>query len=767
MKLISKTSIRVFILLLISTGLMLFFSTKPPLLADIDFSKAIFDEQHHLLRLTLSPDEKYRLYTPLSQMPKQLKEATLLQEDQYFYHHFGINPVALLKAIWATYMKKSRRMGASTITMQVARLRFAINSKTFSGKLWQIARALQLERHYTKDQILEAYLNLAPYGANIEGVGAASLIYFGQSVERIGLPEALTLSIIPQNPARRGPKNNHLQAIRNKLFVRWLRQHPEDKNKKALMNLPLSLQNSHSLPYSAPHFVNTVLSEKPKEHLIHTTLDNRLQTIIKRITHHYVMRKKRLGVANAAVLLVDTRNQEIKGLLGSADFFAKSIEGQIDGTNIKRSPGSTLKPFVYALALDQGLIHPNTVLKDVPHSFGSYNPENFDNDFMGPIKAKDALVLSRNIPAIYLASQLGKPGLHQLLEEAEISQLRSESYYGLALVLGGVELTMRELASLYTMLVNDGLWHPLRFRPEQETRPGKRLLSQEASFLVLDMLKDTLHPDFSAPNYPFPVSWKTGTSSGYRDAWTVGVFGPYVLVVWLGNFDNRANPAFIGKNLAAPLFFELIEGINNEKGPLPVIEKLPETMHLKRIPVCKASGMLPTAYCQDTEMTWFIPGKSPIKRDTIHREIAIDKQTGLRTCHIEKDTLFTIYEFWPTDLLTIFKQAGINRRVPPPFVASCDSFANDLGISPQITSPQTDLSYILNPNSRQKIRIPLTAIVDADVAFLYWFINDSYLAKTKSDQTLFWQAKAGKFLVRVVDDHGRSARREVEIKIGQ
>jgi penicillin-binding protein 1C len=753
-----------FVLTFIVSATILYLAPKPPLLSGLSFSTAVYDDQQHLLRLTLSEDDKYRLFTPLSQISPQLREATLLQEDQYFYWHYGLNPLAMLKAGWQTYLVKSRRIGASTITMQLARIRYGINSKKISGKFWQIIRALQLELHYSKDQILEAYLNLAPYGSNIEGVGAASLIYFTKPINKISLPEALTLSVIPQNPSQRTPSNKNLKDIRDKLFLRWLTLHPEDTKIKASINLPLVMQTRHSLPFIAPHFVNALLNKNDRQgQEITSTLDARLQAILKRISANYLARKKGIGVYNVSILLVDSRDMSVKALIGSADFFNRAISGQIDGSDIKRSPGSTLKPFIYGLALDQGLIHPNTVLKDVPHSFGSYNPENFDYDFMGPIKAKDALVLSRNIPAIYLANQLTKPNLHQLLEKAEISHLKPESYYGLALNLGAAELTMKELTSLYAILANDGLWYPLRSLKDEPLLPGKRLLSREASFLVLDMLKATPRPE--ANSSQTEVSWKTGTSSGYRDAWSVGLFGPYVLTVWFGNFDNKANPAFIGKNLAAPLFFELIDAIRHERGPLPLLEKRPESMHLARVEVCKASGMLPTRYCQDKDLTWFIPGKSPIKTDTIYREVAIDKKTGLRSCHFNENTVFEVYEFWPTDLLKIFKKAGIQRRSPPLFEPDCQLTGNPIGLSPQITSPQTDLSYILSANSKQKTEIPLSAVTDADVRAIYWFINESYLAKTAADQPFLWQAKPGKFIVRVVDDHGRSDARDIRIRV--
>ncbi len=745
------------VLLFVSASLGFFLIPKPPLLEEVSFSRAIYDNQQHLLRLTLSQDDKYRLYTPLNNIAPDLIEATLLQEDQYFYWHMGINPLATMKAIWQTYVMKSRRIGASTITMQLARILYGFDSKTVGGKIKQIIYAIRLESHYTKKEILEAYFNLVPYGNNVEGVGAASLIYFAKSADKLSLPEALTLSVIPQNPVQRMSALKKLETSRNILFTRWLMKHPKDQNKSAFMGLPLQLRKIKELPFLAPQFVSSVLTYAPQDqsHIV-TTLDLRLQKIVESVSRQYVLRKKNNGVNNVAVLLVDTRDMSIKALLGSADFYNSAIGGQIDGSSIKRSPGSTLKPFIYGLALDQGLIHPSTVLKDVPRSFGTYNPENFDYEFMGPIRAKDALTLSRNIPAIYLAEQLSHPNLYGFLEQANVKQLKSQTYYGLALVLGGAPVSMQELASLYVMLVNDGVWRPLRKRNDEAIQGGKHLLSREASYLVLDMLKDS-------ESSKIPVSWKTGTSSGFRDAWAVGIFGQYVLAVWFGNFDNRSNAAFVGKTLASPLLFELIDSIHKQTGPVVSIQKNPNTMNLTKIAVCKASGMLPTRYCKDTEMAWFIPGKSPIKTDTIYREIPIDKKTGLRACQFDESTRFEIYEFWPTDLLKIFKQAGIQRRIPPDYGTQCKLDQN--GLIPQITSPQQAKNYVLRSHAVGGNIIPFAATVDADIRKLYWFVNESYVGSTQENKPFLWTAKAGQFTVRVVDDHGRSDAMDLIVKI--
>jgi penicillin-binding protein 1C len=756
------------VLLIVSMGLAIFYLPAPPLLENIGSSVALFDANHQLLRLTLSPDGKYRLLTRLSAISPLVVEATLLQEDQYFRWHFGMNPFSLLRACWTTYIRAKHRLGASTISMQVARLRYGLHSKTVLGKFKQIVRALQLEAHYSKNAILEAYLNLAPYGNNVEGIGAASLIYFNRPPQSLHVSEILSLVVIPQNPNQRLLHPEQLIAARTKLFKRWLLKHPEDRQQAPLFNLPLAMRNIRDLPFLAPHFVNEVLAHlQPQAHAYQlvTSLDLKWQQSIERITHAYMKRQALVGVDNAAILLIDARSNSVKALVGSNNFFSKKINGQVNGTNIKRSPGSTLKPFIYALALDQGLIHPASILKDTPYQFGSYNPENFDSDFMGPIQAKTALILSRNIPAIYLAQQL-RPSLYTFLQQAQISHLQAETHYGLSLALGGAEISMQELVSLYALFLNQGVWHSLQWQQTSlhaaSSLVSPALFSPEAGFLVLDMLKDS-PPPFATQ---LSAAFKTGTSSAYRDAWTVGVFGPYVLAVWLGNFNGKSNPALIGKKIAAPLFFEILQAMHSQSKAEVAPISSSKGLHLAQVEICKASGMLPRRTCPLREKTWFIPGKSPIQLDTVYREIAIDNQTGLRACHFNQGIHFAVYEFWPSDSLAVFKRAGIKRRTPPPYAKNCSiQLKSREGLAPQIISPIAKEHYILRTDVKNKTIIPFMAIVDADASRVHWFINQIYLGQSKPNQAFLWQAQPGHFIVRAVDDAGRSDAEEIKVQL--
>jgi penicillin-binding protein 1C len=735
-----------------------------------------------LLRLVLASDDRYRLWVPLDEISPQLVSAVLLHEDRWFWWHPGFSPYALMRGAWVTYVRHGNRLGGSTITMQLARLLWPLNTRTPLGKLRQVARAVQLELFYSKRQILEAYLNNAPYGGNVEGVGAASLAYFGKPVRALSLPEALALAVIPQNPGRfvrHGSAvidqaiNRRLAASRDRLYARWQRFLPEDAALKPLFALPLTMRSVSALPFEAPHAVEQVLQAQrvvgenamPR---ITLTLDLGLQHILERQIARYIARNGDSGIKNASAILVDARDMGVKALIGSANYFDRELHGQVNGTLARRSPGSTLKPFVYALGFDQGILHPETVLRDVPTSFGPYTPENFDGRFLGPITATDALNRSRNIPAVWIASQLHSPDFYDFLQGAGVGQLASEEHYGLALVLGGGEISMQELATLYAMLANGGVLKPLRFRIADPQTHGTQILSAEASFMVMDVLGAHVRPDETTGAQPvqLPVYWKTGTSWAFRDAWTAGIFGPYVLIVWVGNFDGSGNPAFVGVDAAAPLFFQIVDAVRDENPRLPEPALRPPS-GVKRVEICLATGELPNRWCPQTGSTWFIPGKSPIRVSTVHRPVVIDDETGLAACppYAGKRVHEEVYEFWPSDLAQVFIQAGIPRRKPPqnPSCANADAWQ---GTAPQITSPSRGSAYALRLAQAARQSVALSAVADADARVLYWFVDEAYVGRSAPGETLYWKpTSASSYRVRVVDDHGRSDERPLTLTL--
>lgn len=738
----------------------------PTLRSEQAQSTAVYDRDGRLLRLTLASDQQYRVWTPLEAVSPEFVDALLLHEDRRFYSHPGVDLAALARAAARTL--RGSRQGGSTLTMQLARLRDRLDTRKVGGKLRQVLAALWLELRYSKREILEAHVNLLPYGGNIQGVGTASLIYFGKPAAELTLAEALTLVLIPQSPARREPGRGEpveLAAARERLLARWVGEYGRSDAAEDAIQSRLHYRNLRDLPFEAPHLVTDLLAPTPRPTVIRTTVDLALQHLVEKRLRQYVARSNESGLRNAAAILVDARTLELRALVGSADFADPAIHGQVNGASAKRSPGSVLKPFIYALAIDQGLIHAQTVLKDAPAAFGAYLPENFDQAFVGPLSASEALTRSRNVPAVGLAARLSQPSYYQFLKTAGVSRMASERHYGLALALGGGEVTLEEVATLYAMLLNRGELKPIRVRRDGPRLRGAQLLSPEASFMVLDILAGTPRPDGS-PAHGLPVAWKTGTSWGFRDAWTAGVFGPYVLVVWVGNFDGHGDPALVGVRAAAPLFFSIVEALKASQPDMAPGWTAPPG--LETVDVCQASGDLPNVDCPRTVRSWYIPGRSPIRVSDVHRRVAIDVRDGTLACpttpaYYRRDE---VVEYWPSDLMQLYAAAGMPRRSPPP-PGRCGQPAAGTGAGPRILSPLQGVTYRVRaePGSSD-LELNFVASADGGVRQLYWFVDGAFIGVSRPSRPIGWRPRqAGKLALSVVDDQGRSDGRVLHVEI--
>ncbi|PWF23965.1 penicillin-binding protein 1C [Corticimicrobacter populi] len=738
----------------------------PGLFAEVAFSRQVLAADGSLLRMTLAPDQQYREHVPLADIPDSMVQAMLLKEDRYFYWHPGINPVALLRAVRETY-GGGTRMGASTVTMQLARRLYGLNTRTVGGKLQQMALALWLELRHGKDELLEAYLNLVPMGGNIEGVGAASRLYFGKPASRLSLSEALALAVMPQQPTWRSRSGAAQRRATEALLQDWLQAYPDDARNGGALALELPPATQRRLPFSAPHFSDHLLASR-SDTVLQTTLSPVLQRMAETTVRQFVRQQASRGVRNATALLLDSRDLSVKAWVGSADYFDVSIHGQVDGIRARRSPGSTLKPFLYGLALDRGLIHPLSMLRDIPTAFGYFQPENFDGKFAGPLTARDALIRSRNIPAVWLANRLGRPGLHDLLVRAGVSGLREEAHYGLALALGGGELTPLELAQLYLALGRDGRAVRARMLQGDPATVGETLMSPGASFMVRDMLRYNPRPDGLPPDRrgaQWPVAWKTGTSWGFHDAWSAGLIGPYVLVVWVGNFDGRANPAFIGAQMAAPLFFRLADALAAIGPRVDWRDSPPQGV--EAVQVCRASGDLPDRWCPQTVPSWFMPGVSPIRVSTLHRPVRVDA-AGRAVCGppFPEGSRLEVFEFWPGEMRRLFDAASVPRRHPPSLPACGTGHAQVAGDPPSILAPLQGVTYRLG-SAEQEAGLLLRASADSAATRLYWFAGQSYLGQSAPGEGLAWHPpRSGAYRLRVSDDLGRSAERQVQVELG-
>ncbi|MDR1195489.1 MAG: penicillin-binding protein 1C [Endomicrobium sp.] len=743
------------------------------ILSQYSFSQAVFDRNDKLLRLTTSQDEKYRLFVPLSKMPESLKKGTLLYEDKYFYFHPGVNPVSLLKGFWISIIKKQRPVGASTITMQLARMIYGIDSACVSGKIKQIFAAFWLEMRYGKNDILEAYLNIAPYGYNIEGAAAAALIYFSAKAENLTILESFTLCVIPQNPNLRklsdSTTRKRMENARRIVFEKWIKKYPQDADKKNYFDMPLQIKKPSNLPFEAPHFVNKIL-DLNDDFVISTTLDLNIQRLVEERMKYYIERNESKGINNACAIVLNYKSMDICAYIGSADFFDDTIQGQVNGCAAYRSPGSTLKPFIYAIALDKGIIHPLTLLKDTPKHYGIHSPENSDRDFLGPVFAKDALTQSRNIPAIELLFKINPDSFLSLLQKTGVKNLKDSQYYGSSFAIGGFEISSEKIAQLYAMFANGGILKDLRFDKYEKVQE-ENVLSPEAAFLTLMMLKDNKRPENKIRAAQrvgdFEVYWKTGTSYAFRDAWTAGVFGDYVLVVWIGKFDNEGNQTFTARDSATPLFFEIIKSVSGEKKEISGSKMRGDNLNITKVEVCSVSGDLPSQYCRQTTETYFIPAKSPIKICDVHRPVYIDKKTGLRAAYYDPEkTNIAVYEFWNSEIMSIFTMAGISHRTPPRYLPDLEiGKVADYGNPPQILLPTTNITYAFRAENFENETIPFKADADSDAKNIFWFLNDKYIGQSKPGTVLSAKTESGAYTVRAVDDLGRASTSKLNVEI--
>lgn len=760
---------------IISFGIhVIYMNVRGDIFSGIEFSKSYSDRDGRLLQVFLTSDDKYRIYRPVEDYPPEFIEALLLQEDKFFYSHNGVNLAAIFKAGWETYIVKSRRMGASTITMQLAKLKYNLYTKNIPGKLNQIFKAFYLEMCFSKNEILGAYVNLAPCGSNVEGFETASWYYFNKSIRELNLSENIMLCVLPQNPVKRSPTPyltpSELIRARKVLFESWIERHPEDADKEIFMDMQLS--TCCEFPNEARHFtemLNTMYESKKFRKTLKTSLDLPMQKRCEELFNVYMNQNRHFGVKNGAILLVDWKTMEVIANIGSADYYSDEIQGQVNITTSKRSPGSTLKPFIYALALDQGLIHYRTMLKDTPQTFNEYTPDNYGSIFKGPVQAWFALADSRNIPAISLNRDLKEYDLYDFMKDSGVSPMEDRDYYGLSIVLGSCEVSMLELAKMYGTITNRGLQYELSFTPRIRMPEAKRLLTEESAFIVKKMLEENTPPYQFKPKEieDVKVAYKTGTSIGFKDCWSAGIFDHYILLVWIGNSDGEGNNSFIGRRMAAPLLFNIAYSIladipkDNLMGP----EQHPEGC--TQVEVCSVSGALPNDDCPSTELAWFIPGVSPIDECKIHRKINIDRRTGYRTDESPEDHIYVesiVREFWPSDLQMLFEQAGLPRMIPPDYPP--EELRMDYrrqGFPPEILSPMSGTDYVFRLNDQSKNKIMLCATADADTKELLWFNGANFIARTEPGESFEWKPVPGNYEIVVTDQKGRSDKVNVSI----
>ncbi len=727
------------------------------------FSKAVYSENGELLSAYLTKDDKWRLETNIDSVSETAIKVILFKEDKYFYYHPGVNPFAVVRAFIGNLTGEGRISGASTITMQLVRI-LEPHKRTLFNKILETFRAFQLELHYSKKEILNMYLSYAPYGGNIEGITSAAYIYFNNAPSRLSLAQAAELAVIPQNPNRYRPDKNPEQTLikRNKLLRKLLKAHLfSEKDINLALQEPVSGYRFR-LPDLAQHFSNYV-SRLSEENQLLTTLNLKTQFIAEQLLHQHIQKLSPEGITNGAILVINNKSHQIKAYVGSADFYDDKISGQVNGINAIRSPGSTLKPFLYALLFDKGSLTPQTKIPDIPLNFGGYQPENFNMKFHGYVSAQYALANSLNIPAVLLLQKSGLKNFITLLEHLKFNFIKkSKRKLGLSTILGGCGVSLFELVTAYTVFANKGNLYIPQILLNNKNDAHTTVFSEEACYLISNILSSNERPDLEVNFFPdtkLPkIAWKTGTSQGKRDAWAIGYNSNYTIGVWLGNFDGKGAPTLTGSQKAVPLLIELFNSIDygssNNWFPFP--------KNLDERKVCAESGLLPNQYCKNFTYDYFIKNVTNNKKCDIHKEFYVSKDEKISYCTEclpKKNYIKKVYPVYPEVVSYWFKSQGLQSDNPPKHNPGCIASFNDKG--PTILSPQKDFQYYINKERKEKIL--LQAVTDEKAHLIYWFVNQQIKTIVSSGAKFFYSPESDSLSLVCVDDLGRKSEMNVKI----
>ncbi len=713
----------------------------------------------------LAPDERWRVPVALDEVDPAYVTALVALEDERFWWHPGVDPAAIARAAWTNLRRGRVVSGASTLTMQLVRV-LEPRPRTLKSKGIEALRAMQLELHLSKEEILEAYLTFTPYGRNVEGLEAAALSVYGHRATHLSADEIATLLAIPQDPNRRYPREDHrdrLRAERDDIagFLRERGALPEGASLSEIA-VPETLR---PFPREVPHAAIQLHAEHPDLARIATTLDRETQRQAERVLARHRSRHERDDIHNAAVVVVDHHTGEVRALVGSFDFWEQDHGGQIAAYDVPRSPGSALKPFIYAQAIDRGLVLPERLVEDLPSSFGDYVPENYDGDFDGLVRLEEALSRSLNLPFISLLRQVGVDSFLGHLELMGVESLvETPGWYGLSVAAGGVELTALEVAGLYAALANGGTATELRLLADAESGGRWQAFSTGATWLTRRALSIRDRPDFPARRHlaerPPAVAWKTGTSFGHRDAWAAGWDPDHTVVVWSGNVDMSSTSALVGARASGPILFDLLEAIG-DRDP----GAAPPPRDLVQVELCSLSGHLPGPACEHTSEAWALRSAVPTERCPFHQGVEVDVDSGLAVAPGCRDGMTTREESvvtWPASVRRYLRSQHAALPAAPSWHPDCGGVV--ASEAPVIRRPEAGRVHLLVPGLPvEEQEVPLEADLARADARVSWFVDGVYLGTVTAEERVWWTPSPGRHDVVVVDGVGRRDRRVVEV----
>lgn len=740
-----------------------------PLPDKIQYSTIMLDSKGEVIHAFLTPGQKWRMKTELNEISPTLKKTLIYKEDKYFYHHPGINPFAIIRAVVMNTLHLKRTSGASTITMQVARM-LEPKARTYFNKLWEIFRAFQLEWKYSKDEILQLYFNLVPYGSNVEGVKSASILYFKKNPGYLSLAEITALSIIPNRPSslKLGIHNDLIVKERNK----WLNRFAKDKLFKAkeiidALQEPLEAQRANA-PNLVPQLAYK-LKKTSHQDIIRTHLQMNMQLKLENLVREYTNGLYTYNIHNAAVIVIDNKTHDVIAYIGSADFNDRTDGGQVNGADAVRQPGSALKPLMYGLCIDNGVLTPKTVITDVPININGFQPENFDQKFNGYVTMEYALENSLNIPAVKSLHELGTDKMITKLEDCDFKQIKKdEKKLGLSLILGGCGVTLEEMTGIYSALANGGVYvKPDYYKMDEvkrdSARNGKRILSPSADFMITEILSKITRPDLpvsweSSMHLP-RIAWKTGTSYGKRDAWSIGYNMRYTVGVWVGNFSGAGVPELSGANVATPLLFKIFNTIDYNS--TNEWYTMPKECGLRL--VCSETGKVPNDFCTNTVMDYFIPLVSNSQKCMNIKEVAVsadEKISYCKNCLPANGYKKKWYKVVPPDMQSYYDDNRIAYEKIPPHNPQCDKISGEGG--PAIKFPKNGTEYYIDKKSPEPLQ--LSCEVCSDVKTVYWYINNKFYKRSDAHVKEFFIPDDTRIKISCTDDKGRNSDIWIKVK---
>ncbi|MES2617648.1 MAG: penicillin-binding protein 1C, partial [Bacteroidota bacterium] len=637
--------------------------------------------------------------------------------------------------------------------------------RSFVNKFTEIFRAIQLELQYSKSEILELYLNHLPYGGNIEGAGTASLFYFGKAPMALSLSESVILSVIPNRPGSLNIQTR-LAAIEQSRNY-WLHYFNDDGtfNRNLIaeaLKEPVAIQK-HELLKIAPHLSLQLKNTYKDSARITCTIAYYRQVQVENILKRYVEKTTTRNIKNGSAIVIDNVTGNVLVYCGSNNFNDRLNAGQVDGAKGLRSPGSALKPFLYAKGFDLGLYTPGTVVYDVPITINGYSPKNYDETFSGPVTVNDALARSLNIPAVNTLNEIGTPVFVKELQQLGFQSVENKNT-GLSLALGGCGVTLFELTNAYAALANKGMYRPCQLLQYRKPNTSIPVISEAAAFLTTQILQTLNRPDLPAAyfnqTFKMPkVAWKTGTSFGRKDAWAIGYNKRYTIGVWLGNFDGEGVPSLNGAEIATPLLFEIFNTMDYASDKQWFAS--PKTIDYHY--VCSKSGHLPSAFCSQPIMDAFIPDKTIQQFCTHMKEVMVNADSSMSYCNscigLSPYTV-KLYPNYPANLLNYYIQEKIAYKVVPAHNPACQRVEHSTG--PKIISPTHEAEYLIETSSH--VQLMLNAEADNRTGKILWYINDKLVATSVPNQPVFVHPPIGRLKITCSDESGRKSTVRVVTK---